>query len=384
MLSQNEESERLKELYRYQILDTEPEKGLNNLVEIASATFETPIALISLVDEDRQWFKANKGLGVDSTPRNQSFCQHTLHLKNDLLVVEDPENDERFRDNPLVTSDPKIRYYAGAPLLTKRGHVIGTLCIIDQKKRQIPAKKLEILKILAEKVINYIEQRKQLTDQSKQIKLDQWRLRFLADALPGAIFQLDQRNDTEECTFRFMSKGITDLHPALKPHLIQDDASLILNVIHEEDRKSKLNSLEEALAHKSSWESEFRIVKNDEITWLRVKATPYIASEEITSWYGIIENVHLMKEYVETLEKIAFDISHVLRGPVTNLMGLVELFKDEKATKEELRIFSKLVVDVSSELEKYTHTLNDRYEAQQRELTTRLEGKPSDERLKAG
>ena len=114
------EQNRLQELKSYKILDTLPEKELDELAEIASVICDTPISLVSFIDEKRQWFKARKGIEAQETPREDAFCQHTLQTPKEVLVVNDPLNDERFKNNPLVLGNPHIRFYAGAPLETPR------------------------------------------------------------------------------------------------------------------------------------------------------------------------------------------------------------------------------------------------------------------------
>ena len=130
------EHERLNSLYNYHILDTVADSAFNELVELTAEICEVPIALISLVDESRQWFKARVGLDVQETERSIAFCAHAI-LQNDIMIVSDTYNDSRFNDNPLVTGFPHIRFYAGAPLITEDGYGLGTLCVIDDKPRQL-------------------------------------------------------------------------------------------------------------------------------------------------------------------------------------------------------------------------------------------------------
>ena len=126
------EAERLKALSEYRILGTKPEQSYDDITKIASLTCETPIALLSLVDTDRQWFKAKVGVDVEETVRDWSFCAHAIHSPEP-LIIEDALQDERFVDNPLVQGEPQIRLYAGFPLQNDQNHRIGTLCVIDRK-----------------------------------------------------------------------------------------------------------------------------------------------------------------------------------------------------------------------------------------------------------
>lgn len=130
------EANRIEALRQYHLLDTAPEPLYEDVVKVASALFGTPIAAISLVDMDRQWFKAITGLPVRETPRDVAFCAHTI-LAPETLLVQDATKDERFAQNPLVTGAPDIRFYLGAPLTTQDGHALGSLCVIDNRPRQI-------------------------------------------------------------------------------------------------------------------------------------------------------------------------------------------------------------------------------------------------------
>ena len=132
------EDSRLEVLKRYKVLDTLPEEVYDDLVFIASYACAVPIALISFVDCERQWFKSKVGLDALEIPRAISFCGHTI-LQDDLFIVEDTLIDKRFADNPLVTGDPNIRFYAGAPIKTKSGENVGTVCIIDQVPKRLTA-----------------------------------------------------------------------------------------------------------------------------------------------------------------------------------------------------------------------------------------------------
>lgn len=167
----DDESERLATLRRYQILDTGFDDSLNRITRIVAALLEVPISLVSLVDADRQWFKARVGLEVSETPRDIAFCSHAI-LGDDLLVVDDATADPRFAGNPLVTGDPGIRFYAGAPLLTAEGHALGTLCAIDRKPRSLTNAQRSILTDLAALAQGRIEIYRYASDATRQLLSD--------------------------------------------------------------------------------------------------------------------------------------------------------------------------------------------------------------------
>ena len=153
-----DELDRLAELKNYGILDTEPEAAFNDMVKLANYICQTPIAVISLVDENRQWFKAIEGLDAKETSRDVAFCAHAI-LQDETMIVPDALLDERFNDNPLVIGGPKIRFYAGVPLETPDGHHLGTLCVIDREPRELTQEQLKALSTLTNNIMAHLNLR---------------------------------------------------------------------------------------------------------------------------------------------------------------------------------------------------------------------------------
>jgi GAF domain-containing protein len=161
------EQQRLATLRGYEILDTEPEAAFDDLTSLASYICQTPIAMISLVDADRQWFKSKIGVSISETSRDIAFCASAI-LQSDVFIVPDASQDERYAENPLVVSDPKIRFYAGATLMTD-GQALGTLCVIDRVPRKLSPEQLEALGALSRQVLAQLELRRNLKRLGKSL-----------------------------------------------------------------------------------------------------------------------------------------------------------------------------------------------------------------------
>jgi len=198
------EKKRLKVLWQYEVLDTVPEALFDDLTELAARICEAPIALISLVDEKRQWFKSRVGISVRETSRDVSFCAHAIK-QSDLFIVPDATKDERFAHNPLVTSDHKIRFYAGAPLITPDGYALGTLCIIDKVPRDLRPEQKQALGILARHVVSQLELRRrsnELAAVRRESSLAKGQVEKLRDELASARRELANRKPTKRSQTR--------------------------------------------------------------------------------------------------------------------------------------------------------------------------------------
>ena len=163
-----DETQRLAALARYDILDTPPEQNLDSITALASHVCHTPVALMVLIDQDRQWFKSALGVRIKETPREVAFCAYTI-MQRGLFIIPDATRDERFAANPLVESGPKYRFYAGAPLVTPDNRALGTLCVIDKVRRTLTPTQKKDLVALSRLVMTQLELRRRLLEE-KQMK----------------------------------------------------------------------------------------------------------------------------------------------------------------------------------------------------------------------
>lgn len=217
------EAVRLKALHDYKILDTEPEADLDALTRLAAYICATPIALISLIDANRQWFKSKVGLTVEETSREIAFCAHTI-LQNGCLLVPDALADKRFATNPLVTNEPNIRFYAGVSLLTPEGLAIGSLCVIDYVPRDLKLEQIEALHVLSRQIIALLELKRKLPVCTKLVCQNGVGISAaLLDATTDAILVRDLNNQ-----ILFWNKGAERLYGWQAQEVIGTNANELL------------------------------------------------------------------------------------------------------------------------------------------------------------
>ncbi len=251
------EASRLAALRDYDILDTPPEPKLDDITALAAEICETPISTITFVDESRQWFKSKVGLESEGDPRDHSFCAHAL-AGPELLVVENALQDARFADNPLVLKEDGIRFYAGAPLVTPSGEVLGTLCVIDRVERKLTPKQERALRVLSQSVMTVMELRRQirqekrmtaLLHEAQQIaKMGSWELDLMTHVSTWSV--------ETSVLFGIELKDFSGTRKAFLEFVLPEDRHLFAGT--------------EAGSSDADWETEYRIRRRDngEIRWI--------------------------------------------------------------------------------------------------------------------
>lgn len=279
------EAARLEALQRYGVLDTLPEQALDDLTVLAAYICEVPISLVSLVDEHRQWFKARLGLETPETPREFSFCTHALR-QTDLLIVPDATRDARFATNPLVTGEPGIRFYAGAPLVTPGGAVLGTLCVIDRVPRTLAPKQQELLEILARQVMAQLELRRQTRELAESERF----LRTIFDSEPECVKVLGP-----DGSLRAMNRvGLAMIEA---DSLGEVDGKCVYPLVVPEHR-TEFEALTARVFRGESGTLDYRIVgRKGTMRWLETHAVPLRDEHgEVTGLLGITRDVTRRKQ----------------------------------------------------------------------------------------
>jgi PAS domain S-box-containing protein len=335
-----EEQRRLQLLDELEVLDMPPDPVLDGLVRCASSLLGYPIALVSLVDEHRQWFKAGHGLASAGTPREVAFCAHAI-LGDGLFEVPDATADPRFAANPLVTGEPHVRAYAGMPL-TVAGQNIGMLCLIDHQPRQLEPGQAALLADLAHAVSHWFQSRREHLELQAERARSTERLALLeklAEQAPGMLFQyrVDANGGAH---FSYVSPQVRELF-ALEPDDVRDDVRPFLQRVHPDDREGLRGALAAAGATTAPWRYEFRIERpGGDLAWRSARATPVFQGDGTILWHGFIADITEQVE-VEQLrrdkraaeqasrEKSAFlsRVSHELRTPLNAMLGFTQLLQ---------------------------------------------------------
>ena len=288
------ESLRLEALLDCDILDTEPEQAYDDLAQLASQICQTPIALVSLVDERRQWFKARVGLSVTQTPRHIAFCSHAIQLPDRVLLVEDTLGDQRFRENPLVTGDPGIRFYAGAPLLAPNAQPLGTVCVVDTVPRKLDAGQVSALQALARLGSTLLRkrlQRKALHEAEQAQAESEARFRCLADGAPVLVW-----NCGPDMKWDWVNRQVLQHTGRSLQQLVETGWK---SLVHPDDSARFRREFEEAFIGHRHFQCEYRIRRHDGLyRWFVDSAVPRFRPDgKFMGYAGLLMDI---TEHVES------------------------------------------------------------------------------------
>lgn len=323
ILFQTDEQARLTALKAYGVLHTPPEAAFDDIVGLAARLCDAPTALISLVGEQEQWFKARVGLDACSTPRDVSFCDHAMH-GGEIMVVPDATLDPRFADNALVTGEPHIRFYAGAPLVTPQGHPLGSLCVIDSRARPQGLTDIQAhaLSVLANQVMTQLELRKALTSgKATGVRLADSEARFqaIADSMPQMVWST-------------LPDGFHDYYNARWYEFTgvpagSTDGEAWNGMFHPDDQDRARQRWAHSLATGELYEIEYRLRRHDgAYRWTLGRATPIRdAQGQITRWFGTCTDIDELKRMEQSKELVSQELSHRIKNIFAVVSALIAL-----------------------------------------------------------
>ncbi len=301
---------RLATLYEMLILDTAEEPVFDAIAALAAAICETPIALISLVDRHRQWFKARVGLDVRETPREVAFCAHAI-LNPEMMEVSDAASDPRFHDNPLVVDDPNIRFYAGFPLLSGDGHALGTLCVIDRVPRELSPVQRAALDSLSKVVLALFDSRREIRHFSKALQQSEARIRAITDNVPALIAYIDN-----EQRYRFCNANIGNIFGTTPQSLI----GRTMRAVRGESLYAELRPNIEAALRGEMISFDSQTIVDGRVNWFHSDYIPDLeADRRVCGFYALTFDITMQK----TAEHLAAASEHRLRLIADNVPAAV-------------------------------------------------------------
>lgn len=292
---------------------------LQAITEFASALCKTPTAMVSFVETERQWFPARTGLDASETPRSQSFCAHAM-LGTEILVVPDATLDARFSDNPLVTGEPHIRFYAGAPLVSEDGVRIGALCVIDSEPRPgLTALQQQGMQVLAGNIMLLLTSRRSLRRTDHELEEQEAKFRVLADAMPQMVWSTQPDGYHDYYNARWYE--FTGVPPG------STDGEGWNGMFHPDDQERSRSVWQHSLETGEPYEIEYRLRDaHGEYRWTLGRALPIRDSQgNIMRWFGTCTDIHDQKMLQVQRELIAQELSHRIKNIFSVVSGLISI-----------------------------------------------------------
>ncbi len=344
----SDEIERTAALKSYQLLDTEEELIYDQLTLLASQICGTKISLITLIDQNRAWFKSHVGLKINEVPREFAFCNQVVSDK-EALVINDTRKDPRYAKNPLVTGAPHISFYAGIPLTDNEGQSLGTLCVLDENPKQLTDLQLRSLHIIASQIVAQFRLRRELIQKKNYEK----QLTRLTEQVPGFIYQFRLFSDGRSY-FPFASAGIDAIYE-LTAEEVKLDAGKLFQRVHPEDIEKTMIAVQKSAEKLEISTIDYRVIlPKAGLRWLRGIAKPERLSDQSILWHGFITDVTDEKNLevqlyqnskLAALGEMASGVAHEINNPLSIIIGKASLLSNQLTSTNWNR--EKIAQDIS-------------------------------------
>ena len=345
------------ELWDSEITKKNVQLELDELTELTRILFNASLAILSFTDKGKPWYVSKKINDQSEIKLEKLFNNIILNAENEPLIIE----DTKFCSLQAFQDYPDISFFAGAALVSYTGNVIGTLAVIDYSPKNVSTEQKRCLQILAKKVAGFLNFRKLITEQSKLIVQNSYLFENLTELLPEIIFQLKISTDNK-ISFPYISKDLCSIHPKLSLESLKKSPKVLYKILHPDDVELVINKITKAYRERTKWNVEVRVIQqNQSIKWFDWSSYPKIETNKSITWFGVIRDITYQKEYEKTIEQISFDISHVLRKPITNMLGLTHIIEKEDLSTDDFKEYSRLIRIISDELNNFTKTLNKVY-----------------------
>ena len=332
--AKQEDAVRLPLLAGFGLDVLEDDDELQRIVRFAAKLCDAPTSTVSIVEERRQWFLARDGIEERETDRSVSFCGHAM-LGDTIMVVPDAKEDPRFADNALVTGVPKIRFYAGAPLITSEGAPVGALCIFDSAPRPDGLTEIQEqgLKVLRDAVMRRLHARRRDLVRDAELQRSQDKLGALADSIPDIAWAANAEGEVDFFNQRWYE--YTGLDPSTPP-----DNETSRSVFHPDDQEAYVDAWDEALASGQPFEQEFRVRRSDGTwRWMIGRGVPvHDSAGDVTQWFGTLTDIDDGHRLSESRDLLARELSHRIKNIFAVVSGLVLL---RARNRPELKDFAE-------------------------------------------
>ncbi len=312
------EDERLSVLASFGMDALQGDDELARLAAFAAKLCKAPIALVSIVEEDRQRFLVHEGIDAQETPRDWSFCAHAM-LGGETMIIPDAQEDDRFRDNPLVTGEPHIRFYAGAPLISHEGAPLGSLCVIDPQPRPegLGAMQVEGLEVLALTATRRLESHRQASSAVRQLRASADRVQFVLDSVPDIAWSAAPGPEFD--LFNAQWERVTGLP---KPKTVDEWSA----AIHPEEFDNSVSKFNAAVANASVFEDKWRLRQADgSYRWVLSRAVPSSDNPQTARWFGTLTDIDDTYRVAQEKDLLAGELAHRIKNIFSVITGLIKL-----------------------------------------------------------